>query len=468
MNTNGIKISKNNKLRILAYKPGLSIQTIRLNQFIRCEPLELEYLYTVLQDHEIELLDGIVDRRDPIKLTKKIKPQIVLITSLITNVSTVLELAEKLKKLRDAPFIFVGGPHAEVMPEHFFSKNIDGVFFANQLESLQTVVKRIVANKEFHDVPGGAFRFNGDFVKNKSEPLDPKKLPIAKHHLLEKHPDRYKIIYYDPCAAIKTSFGCTDNCTFCFCTEMHGGRFEMRPIKDVVDEIEEIKVKNIIILDDNFLVSRKRLNEFCDLLEQRGIEKEYIIIGGANFIARNPDTMKRLRAVGVTAAMVGFEFANDTELEIYQKNASIKDNDETVRICKENDIDLFALFIVDPDWKHSDFRKLVKYIRSKYLPFALFSTLTVFPGTQLAKQIKPQEDKDKWWRYDLLRLHQKPKHMSAFVFYLWVFYLYLAPGMQFATIKKFHKRYGIIGITRHFLTSLTIGFEYLFKLLIWR
>jgi radical SAM superfamily enzyme YgiQ (UPF0313 family) len=468
MMKNGKHISEKGKLRILAYKPGLSIQTIRLNQFIRCEPLELEYLYTVLQEHDIELLDGIVDRRDPIKLARKLNPHIVLITSLITNIGRVWEVAAQLKKLKDAPFIFVGGPHAEVLPHHFFSEDIDGVFFANQLEALQEVVKKIIAGKDFYDVPGAAFQVNGTFIKNESEPLDPRKLPLAKHHLLEKHPNRYKIIYYDQCAAIKTSFGCTDKCTFCFCTEMHGGRFGMRPIQDVVDEIEQIKVKNIIVLDDNFLLSKKRLNEFCDLLEERGIEKEYIIIGGANFIARNPDTMKRLRSVGVTAAMVGFEFANDTELEQYQKKANMKDNNDTVSICKENDIDLFALFIVDPNWKHSDFRKLAKYIRSHYLPFALFSTLTVFPGTQLAKQIKPQEDKEKWWRYDLLRLHQKPKHMSAFVFYLWVFYLYLVPGMQFATLRKFHKRYGILGITRHFFTSLGIGFEYLFKLLIWR
>ena len=468
MNTIENDIQQEKRLRILAYKPGLTIQTIRLNQFIRCEPLELEYLYTVLKEHDIELLDGIVDRRNPLKLARKIKPHIVLITSLITNISTVKKFAEKLKELDDPPFIFVGGPHAEVLPQHFFSDSIDGVFFANQLESLQTVVSRITQKEDFHDVPGGAFRLNGTFVKNESKELDPEKLPIAEHFLLDKHPDRYRIIYYDPCAAIKTSFGCTDNCTFCFCTEMHGGKFAMRPIKDVVDEIEQIKVKNIIVLDDNFLVSKKRLLEFCDLLEERKIEKEYIIIGGANFIARNPDVMKRLRSVGVTAAMVGFEFANDIELELYHKNASMKDNDATVRICKENDIDLFALFIIDPNWKHSDFRKLAKYIRSNYLPFALFSTLTVFPGTQLAKQIKAQEDEEKWWRYDLLRLHQKPKYMSAFVFYLWVFYLYLVPGMQFATIKKFHKRYGILGILRHFFTSLTIGFEYLVKLLIWR
>ena len=46
------------RLKILVCKPRLAIQTIRLNRFIRCEPLELEYLYTVLQHHDVYLLDA--------------------------------------------------------------------------------------------------------------------------------------------------------------------------------------------------------------------------------------------------------------------------------------------------------------------------------------------------------------------------------------------------------------------------
>ncbi len=41
--TDNIYISE--KLNILACKPKLAMQTIKLNHFIRCEPLELEYLY---------------------------------------------------------------------------------------------------------------------------------------------------------------------------------------------------------------------------------------------------------------------------------------------------------------------------------------------------------------------------------------------------------------------------------------
>jgi len=175
-----------------------------------------------------------------------------------------------------------------------------------------------------------------------------------------------------------------------------------------------------------------------------------------------------LRDAGVTALMIGFEFVTDNELQSVNKTASLEDNNQAIKICKQYDIDILALFIVDPDWHHSGFRKLARYIRSHKLPFALYSTLTVFPGTQMAhNQIIP-EDPDKWWRYDLLRLQKKPKYISSFSYYLWLFYLYLVPGMQFATLKKFHKVYGTFGIIKHAIISFFMGLEFLVKLLIWK
>jgi len=456
------------RLKILIYKPGLAIQTIRLNPFISCEPLELEYLYTVLREHDVSLLDGITDHRNPVRMASKLGSQIVLITSFITTISDVMRTAARLKSLSEPPLIFVGGPHAEVVPEDFFSGDIDGVFFANQLEGIVTVLDRIIQKKPYHDVPGGAFPYNGEFRYNPSAPLDPKKLPRAKHFLLEKYPNRYKIIYYKPCAAIKTSFGCPDQCTFCFCAEMNGGAYSTRPIKDVVEEIMEISTNNILIMDDNFLIGRNRLKEFCRLIKLNQIKKEFIAVGNARFVAHNRDVMSDLRDAGVKALMVGFEFVTDEELNSINKNASVSENNLTIEICRDLDIDLFALFIINPDWHHSDFRKLARYLRDNNIPFALYSTLTIFPGTELASLIpEHQNNRSEWWRYDLLRLHQKPKHMSSLRYYLWLFYLYMIPGLRFTTLKKYRQRYGFFGIIRHSVTSFFIGLEYLVKLLFW-
>ncbi|HWS00950.1 MAG TPA: hypothetical protein VN249_10070, partial [Prolixibacteraceae bacterium] len=215
--------------------------------------------------------------------------------------------------------------------------------------------------------------------------------------------------------------------------------------------------------------SRKRMLEFCELIQERGIKKEFIAIGNAGFIVQNPDIMAKLRDSGVKAVMVGFEFVTDEELAAVEKGSSVHDNNRTIEICRELDIDLFALFIVNPAWRHTDFRRLADYIKKNKIPFALFSTLTIFPGTKLAR-LHPEllPDMSKSWRFDLLRLHQKPSHMSAMMYYLWLYYLYMIPGMQFASLRKFRQRYGVSGIIRHAVTSFFMGWEYLVKLMIWR
>jgi radical SAM superfamily enzyme YgiQ (UPF0313 family) len=318
-------------------------------------------------------------------------------------------------------------------------------------------------------VPGGAFPVDGKFICNPSRPLDPVKLPRAKHFLLEKFPNRYKIIYYKPCATIKTAFGCTGKCTFCFCNAMNSGLYGARPMEDVIREIEEITAPHILILDDNFFTSRHRMTEFCELLEKKAIQKEFIAIGNARFIVQNPDIMAMLRHAGMRAVMVGFEFVTDEELVAVHKNSTLGENNRTIEICRDLDIDLFALFMINPDWHHADFRRLSGYIKEHHIPFALFSTLTVFPGTQMALDHPELVSHDTtWWRYDMLRLHRKPAHMKAFVFYMWLFYLYMVPGMQFASIKKYRQRFGTLGMIRHSSTSFLMGLEYLIKLLIWK
>ena len=250
---------------------------------------------------------------------------------------------------------------------------------------------------------------------------------------------------------------------------MNNGAYTARTINSVIDEIEGIPVKNILIVDDNFLTSRRRLAEFCSKIQDRGIDKEFIAYGHARFVAQNPDMMRELRQAGLSGLMVGLEFVTDRELKAFDKNATILDNDRTIDICSELDIELFALFMVNPDWRRDDFRRLASYLKEKDIAFAAFSTITIFPGTELARQQNCIFDTNtRWWRYDLLRLHSNPRYMSPLSYYLWLFYLYMLPGLHFSGLCRLCSRYGIWGTVKLILSSWSIGLEYFVKLLIWR
>jgi hypothetical protein len=54
------------------------------------------------------------------------------------------------------------------------------------------------------------------------------------------------------------------------------------------------------------------------------------------------------------------------------------------------------------------------------------------------------------------------------MYYLWMFYLYMIPGLRFTAFQKYRKKYGWFGIVRHSVLSLFTGLEFLVKVLIWR
>ena len=125
------------------------------------------------------------------------------------------------------------------------------------------------------------------------------------------------------------------------------GQLSSRDIDDVVDEIAQIKAENIYIADDDFLYDTDRLNRFVKEVRRRGIHKKYICYGRADYIARNPDMMKKLRDIGLYYVLVGLEAIEDCYLERYEKHSDIDDNIQSILTCNELGIHIMGMCIRD-------------------------------------------------------------------------------------------------------------------------
>jgi radical SAM superfamily enzyme YgiQ (UPF0313 family) len=455
---------------VLLVKPRPPVPNIRGDRLLRCEPLALEYLATVLASHDVTILDGVMDGRDPVRLARRLQPEAVLFTAVITDITSVVHYATALKRLPCPPLVFVGGVHAEVCPQHFDDAAIDGVFFARQLTGITDVLAAVADGRPYQETPGAAFRRHGVLVTNPAPSGGQHMLPHLQRQCFTRRPDAYRYLHYRRCALVKTSFGCPGQCTFCFCARMNGGCYTARDLDDVVDEIAGLRdAETVFLVDDNFLVDPARLEAFCAKIAARGIRKQFIAYGTAHFIAHHPALLQRLREVGLHGLIVGFEFVTDTALAEVGKSSTRAENDATVALCREMDIDLMALFIIDPAWRDAEFRRLAAYLREQQLPFATFATLTPFPGTALddgrTQRTAPREIA--WWRYDLLRLHG-PSALPRWRYYLWLYALYLQPSLATGILRNVLRRCGPWETLRLVAMSLVTGLEYLLKLLIWR
>ncbi|GAH06836.1 unnamed protein product, partial [marine sediment metagenome] len=199
--------------------------------------------------------------------------------------------------------------------------------------------------------------------------------------LTAKYRHRYFYIFHDKVALLKSTFGCPYDCSFCFCRQITQGKYKQRPLDDVILELQSIREKQIYIVDDDFLADPGYVLGFIKLLEEKQIDKHYLVYGRADFITRYPELMARFRLVGLRTVIVGFESFYEEELLAYNKNISMQTNIKAMDVLNELKIECFATIILSPDWDRSDFRNLEKILKKIKIHYVNLQPLTPLPGT---------------------------------------------------------------------------------------
>lgn len=420
-------------MKILLVKPNPSKESINLQSFMICEPLELEYCASLLTSmgHESDIVDLIIDKNFP-KALKAEKYDAVAFTAYQVHIGVVKKYAAYVKKVYPSLITMVGGVEAEVVPDSFIDPNID-VILTGGLTSLREVVKgmeegvSVVKLKELGRTPACS-----DF-----------NFPFPDRNKTERYRKYYNYIYHDECATIKTSFSCAYDCEFCFCTRI--GKFFERNIEEVVEELSKIKEKNIFIVDDNFLYNRQRVLRFCELLKERNIEKTYIAFGRADFIAANEDVIERLAECGFDAFFVGLESFKSSELNDYNKRTTVETNNKAVRILEKYGMQCYSGLIVGYDWGKEDFDELIKYINSFEHPMVNIQPITPIKGTPYYEKVKHliTEDETRYERFDMAHVVMKPQKMSVRKFYYNILRAYLKTTASKAGKNYIKSRYGM-------------------------
>jgi len=94
------------------------------------------------------------------------------------------------------------------------------------------------------------------------------------------------------------------------------------------------------------------------------------------------------REIGLQRVFVGLEFFRDEDLAFIRKGATVHDNEQAVKILHDLGIDVYASFIVRPEFERHDFASLKQFCRRLKLDFASFSVLTPLPGTDLYEEVE--------------------------------------------------------------------------------
>ncbi len=152
--------------------------------------------------------------------------------------------------------------------------------------------------------------------------------------------------------------------------------------------------------------------------------------------------MRELKDIGLSLVMVGLEARSDDELDSYNKKATLKHNEECVKILEELGIICAGLFIVHQDMTVKDFRELYTWIAQR----AIIPTISIFTPMQGAADYSRFKDNlltDDPKKQDLFHCILKPKHMSVRRFY----FEYYKLSVKLAWLRRKTPLYSCINIS---------------------
>lgn len=452
-------------MRILLIRPRPHKETIGLQNVMICEPLELEYLSSNIEPlgHDVFIVDMILEKKSISYFLKKYKPDVVGITGYIAHVNVIKDYALEVKKYNKNIKVIVGGVHAEVNPEDFECKSIDYIIRANGIKTFINILDKLENKKKTNNI---------DCVYNKKKSNNYLKETTFNYIFpdrgkVDKYRKHYYYMFHRNCSLMKTSFGCPYQCKFCFCRKVTDEKYFTRDLDNIIEELKSIKETEIYIVDDDFLVNKKRLLKFCELLKKNNIKKKYLIYGRADFIANNEDVIREMKSVGLRAVIVGLESCDSNELVDYNKKTNVEINEKAVSILKKYDVECYGTFILGLDWEKKDFNALAKWIKKLGLVFVNLQPLTPLRGTELYESYKKDFiiREDEYEKWDLAHLVVKPSKISVRKYYWYTMVLYykitVNPKSAFYMIRK----YGLHDTLKLSVGAFKVNLQYLKKLI---
>jgi radical SAM superfamily enzyme YgiQ (UPF0313 family) len=274
--------------------------------------------------------------------------------------------------------VVLGGMHVTALPDEA-ATHADAVV-VGEAESVWPQVL-----KDFRE---GALR-----PRYQGERLDLEGLPTPLYGML-KHGHDFRIV--------NTARGCPYPCAFCTVNRVFGSKIRMRPIDDVVRDVDAIPGRMYINGDENlwWLGKLDRATELFTAL--RGSRKKWMGFGSLAPVL-SPEGSRMLKAgreAGLLTVWVGWESMTELGLEAYRADRKIgADRERAIRTLKDHGIDVSLFFMLGSRADTlDDYARAVEV--ADRLGVSMHPSLVVpYPGTELRAQYEPYLYKDLGWEY---------------------------------------------------------------------
>ncbi len=364
--------ANNNKGKELLYKLFGESLSLSLPQVAGSTP----------RSHEIEIIDENYE-----KIDFEGNYDLVGITSFVMSALRVYEIADEFRNR--GVTVVIGGWHASALPDEA-KQHADAVVIGEAEISWPKLLE--------------------DFEKNQLKPFYSSEEAIPQELIPEPRRDLIKRKIRADGLLIKR--GCPNKCEFCTISSLYSKG--VRPLENVLREINNIHSKEIFIYDSNLTwhmnYNRKLFSEL------KKFNKRWQANGTVNILGKNEELLKITKEIGLFAWFIGFESVSQGSLDsINKKNNKVEDYKKAIKKIHSYGMVIIGSFIFGFDGDKPDiFDNTLNAVDEWGIEMAEFHILTPFPGTALFNRLK-KEDRiltEEWDKYTYANVVFEPKNMS--------------------------------------------------------
>jgi len=288
---------------------------------------------------------------------------IVGISSIIPNIGKVRKMCEMVRKYQPQATIVIGGHIANV----------------------PNLAERIDAD---HVVKGEGVRWFRQFLGEDAE--QPIRHPVITSGIGTRNLGiTVKDKPGDVAATLIPSVGCPLGCNFCSTSAMFGGKGKFVNFYESGDELfsvmtqleETLKVQSFFVMDENFLLHRKRALRLLELMEQHDKAWSLYVFSSANVLKSY--SIDQLVRLGISWVWMGMEGKNSQYSKLHDA-----DTLSLVRHLQSHGIRVLGSSIIGLE-EHTpeNIDAAIDYAASHDTDFHQFMLYTPIPGTPLHAEL---------------------------------------------------------------------------------
>ncbi len=319
-------------------------------------PLGLWYLISSLQQAGFETCFADRSFDDPLP-----DADVYGITGTTPQSADMKVLVDMLRPL-GKPLV-AGGPHASLFPEQMLDMGFDLVITGEAERTFPQALKMgtrgIVRSPRIKELGN---------------------IPHPWRDAMRRY--TYRINDY-PATTMLTSRGCPFSCAHC-CKAILGKQTVLRPITDVISELEELRYihhyKAVMFFDDIFGVNNRHTLELCSLMEPldmtfRGFRRSPLITD------ENAEAMKR---AGFVELGIGLESGSAQILKNIHKGETPEEQMRGIKIAKRHNLRVKTFCIVGlPGETPDTIAETARFLEEAQPDDMDFSILSVFAGSDI-------------------------------------------------------------------------------------